>query len=50
MDSMMIANECDNVIIIGNMNLRLVRGTFNSMLAVHNVHNHPQFISRSCLD
>ena len=53
LDPIMIANQYDKVIIIGDINQGIIRDTFNTLLVVHNLHNYvsfPIYISRSSLD
>ena len=51
-DAMMVANQCENII-VGDLNQNTVREAFTSLLIVHDLHNHvtfPTHISGSSLD
>ena len=53
LDVMMVANQCEHVIIIGDLNQNTVREAFNTLLVVHDLHNHvifPTHSSGSSLD
>ena len=43
LDSLMTASQCDRVIVIGDLNQRMVRDAFNSLLVVHDLHNYVTF-------
>ena len=47
LDAMMVANQCEYVIIIGDINQNTVREAFNTLLVVHNLHNHVTFPTHS---
>ncbi|MPC52495.1 hypothetical protein E2C01_046365 [Portunus trituberculatus] len=47
--SMMMASQCDRVVIIHDLHQHNVRDTFNTLLIVNDLHN-PTHISRSSLD
>ena len=52
-DAMMVANQCDNIMIIGDLNQNTVREAFMTLTVVHDLHNHvtfPTHISGSSLD
>ena len=42
-DSIMVANQCSNVIIIGDLNQHAVRNAFNTLLVVHDLTNYVTF-------
>lgn len=53
LDTMMITNQCKNVILIGDLNQNVVSGAFNTLLVTHDLQNHvtfPTHISGSSLD
>ena len=53
LDSLMTKNQCERVVIIGDLNQHIVRDAFNTLLVVHDLHNHvtcPTHISGSSLD
>ena len=53
LDSIMTSSQCENVIIIGNLNQHIVRDAFSTLLVVHDLHNYvtfPPHISGSSLD
>lgn len=43
LDAMMVANHCDNVLIIGDLNPNTARQAFNTLLVVHDVQNYVTF-------
>ena len=47
MDSMLTASQCENVILIGDLNQHLVRNAFNTLLVVHNLENFVAFPTHS---
>lgn len=52
-DALMVANRCENIMIIGDLNQNTVREAFTSLTVVHDLHNHvtfPTHISGSSLD
>ncbi|KAG0717429.1 hypothetical protein GWK47_054467 [Chionoecetes opilio] len=53
LDSMMTANQCDRVLIIGDLNQHIVRDDFSTLHVVNDLQNHvhfPTHISGSSLD
>ncbi|XP_045133977.1 uncharacterized protein LOC123517690 [Portunus trituberculatus] len=40
---MMVANKCENVIIIGDLNQNTVSEAFNTLMVVHDLHNYITF-------
>ena len=42
-DSMMVANQCSNVMIIGDLNQNSVKNAFNTLLVVHDLKNYVTF-------
>ena len=53
LDAIMTASQCDSVVIVGDLNQHRVRDAFNTLLVVHDLHNHvtfPTHISGSSLD
>ncbi|KAK8385058.1 hypothetical protein O3P69_012090 [Scylla paramamosain] len=43
LDHLMTVHQCDNIIILGNLNPPGIRNTFNSLLVVFDLHNHITF-------
>lgn len=43
LDTLMVENQCDNVLIIGDLNLSTAREAFNTLLVVYDVHNYVTF-------
>ena len=42
-DTMMTANQCESVVVLGDLNQHLVQDAFNTLLVVHNLHNYVTF-------
>ena len=43
LDSLMIQNNCSNVMLLGDWNQHLVQDTFDELLVVYDLHNHVDF-------
>ncbi|XP_045105871.1 uncharacterized protein LOC123501228 [Portunus trituberculatus] len=53
LDLLLTANQCEGVIIVGDLNPHTVHASFNTLLVVHDLHNHvtfPTHVSGSSLD
>ncbi len=46
-DNVMMANQCENVVIIGDLNQNIVRDAFNTLLVVHDLKNYVTFPTHS---
>lgn len=46
-DNMMVANQCESVVIIGDLNQHIVRDAFNTLLVVHDLKNYVTFPTHS---
>ena len=44
---MMVGNQCEYVIIVGDLNQNTMHETFNTLLVVHDLHNHVTFPTHS---
>ena len=47
LDTIMMANQCESVVIVGDLNQHIVRNAFNTLLVVHDLHNHVTFPTHS---
>ena len=43
LDTMLTVNQCDSVVVLGDLDQHMVLDTFDTLLSVHNLHNQVVF-------